>query len=162
MTRPVADRPSAREHAPVTGRIYSVGYEGFKLDGFVDTLIAAEVTTVIDVRLTPLSRKQGFSSKTLSASLQAVGIEYVHESELGNPPDNRDAFRTGDGSAGRRRMEAILRNGSGQALQRVVEQACATRIALLCVERDGNRCHRKVITDMIQEIEPSIEVWPIL
>jgi uncharacterized protein YeaO (DUF488 family) len=58
-------------------------------------------------------------------------------------------------------MRAIL-NGSGAALQRLVEDAREKRVAVLCVERDRRRCHRQVITEMVQEIDPTIEVVQIL
>lgn len=82
--------------------------------------------------------------------------------ELGNPPDNRDSFRVGDGEAGRSRMRSILDNGAGDALDRVVGLASNQRIAVLCVERDAHRCHRDVITEMAVERKPAIEVLMIL
>ena len=86
------------------GRIYSVGYEGFDVATLIDHLASHQVSLVVDVRLNPISRKPGFSRKTLSSELQASGIDYRHEADLGNPPDNRDSFRRGDPEVGRRRM----------------------------------------------------------
>lgn len=146
----------------VAGRIYSVGYEGLTVAALVDRLSAAKVTTLIDVRLTPSSRRPGFSKKSLSAALEAANIAYEHERLLGNPPENRDSFRKGDGTDGRRHMRELLDNGSGEALQRLVDLADGDRIAVLCVERDRDRCHRHVITDMAQEIAPDLEVIHIL
>jgi uncharacterized protein (DUF488 family) len=145
----------------VEGRIYSVGYEGLEVAGLVDHLKSARVTMLIDVRLTPVSRKRGFSRRSLSAELENAGITYVHEKALGNPPENRDSFRRGDGDEGRRRMREILDNGSGPALQWLVELARGQRIAVLCVEREEGRCHRQVITDMASEIDPNLEIWQI-
>ena len=113
-------------------------------------------------RLTPLSRKPGFSGKSLSAKLREVGIAYRHEADLGNPPDNRNAFRRGHAEEGRQRMRRLLSSGARPALQRVVEDARRERVAILCVERSRLRCHRQVVTDMIQEIEPTVEVVQIL
>jgi len=144
----------------VAGRIYSVGYDGFDNDVFVRRLTDAKVSCVIDVRLTPASRKPGFSKKSLSAKLGEAGIEYVHERDLGNPPENRDSFRTGDGTAGRRRMRQILEE-HGDALHRLAALARRERIAVLCVERDRHRCHRDVVTEMVQELDPAIEVLHI-
>ena len=144
------------------GRIYSVGYEGFTQRGFVETMNLSKVNVVVDVRLNAMSRKAGFSKRGLSEALEGVGIDYVHEPKLGNPPDNRDSFRKGDGSAGRRRIEKMLSNGSGEALDRVVDLARTNRIAILCVERDPSRCHRAVIIDAIRKLEPQLEVLPVL
>ena len=144
------------------GRIYSVGYEGFTQRGFVEAMSQSKVDVVVDVRLNAVSRKAGFSKRGLAEALGLVGIDYVHEPKLGNPPENRDSFRTGDGSAGRRRMEKMLSNGSGEALARVVNLAKTKRIALLCLEREPQRCHRTVITDAICKLEPELKVLPVL
>ncbi|HEX3564004.1 MAG TPA: DUF488 domain-containing protein [Acidimicrobiales bacterium] len=145
----------------VPNRIYSVGYEGLELQGLVDHLTAAKVSLVVDVRLNPVSRKRGFSKKSLTTELDRMGIAYRHEPTLGNPQENRESFRRGDGEEGRHRMRAVL-NGSGAALQRLVEDARDKRVAVLCVERDRHRCHRQVITDVVQEMDPAIEVLQIL
>ncbi len=154
--------PGLGDDLRVTGRIYSVGYEGMTLDALVDRLAGAGVSVLVDVRLNPVSRKPGFSKKRLTAALEEAGIEYVHEKELGNPQDNRDSFRNGDGEAGRSRMRAMLSNGGGDALGRLVDIASNQRVAVLCVERDHSRCHRDVITDMAVERNPDIEVLQIL
>ena len=143
-------------------RIYSVGYEGYDVKGMADHLAAIGVSVLVDVRLNAISRRPGFSKKALSAALAAVGIEYIHERELGNPQDNRDAFRRGDGLEGRRRMRAILSNGSHTALERLVGLARHSRVAVMCVEREHDRCHRDVITSMAQEMDPTIEIRQVL
>jgi uncharacterized protein (DUF488 family) len=146
----------------MSGRIYSVGYEGLTLEGLIDRLASANVTALVDVRLNASSRRPGFSKKRLSEALDAAGIDYIHERELGNPADNRDSFRTGDGTEGRARMRSILTNGASEALDRVIDLAAAQRIAVLCVEREQNRCHREVITGMAVERNPEIEVLQVL
>jgi uncharacterized protein (DUF488 family) len=151
-----------REHRPVSGLIYSVGYEGLEVKALAERLSQAGVSVLVDVRLNAVSRRPGFSRKALEAAMSDAGIEYVHERELGNPQDNRDAFRRGEGAVGRKRMRAILSNGSGPALDRLVDLARERRVAVMCVERDRLRCHRDVITEMVQEIEPAIEVVQIL
>lgn len=139
-----------------------MGYEGMSVDALVDRLRAANVSTLVDVRMTPSSRKPGWSRKALTASLRDAGIAYVHEKALGNPPENRDSFRKGDGADGRERMREILANGASDAIDRLIELASDGRVAVLCVERERDRCHRQVITDVVQEKEPTIEVLHVL
>jgi uncharacterized protein (DUF488 family) len=149
-------------HQPVTGRIYSVGYEGLNVDGLVDRLVSARVTLLVDVRLNPISRKPGFSKKTLSSKLEAAGIEYRHEAALGNPPENRDSFRRGNGDEGRRKMRKMLLNSSNQALMTLVDDARSRWVAVMCFERGPQQCHRQVITDMAREVDTTIDVCQIL
>lgn len=162
MTKRLADPSHLGDHRPVTGRIYSVGYEGLDVTKLIRHLATSKVTLVVDVRLNAISRKPGFSRKALSAALDEVGIAYRHEPDLGNPPENRDSFRRGDVERGRRRMLNRLDNGSSSALMRLIEDARRSRIAVLCVEREVIRCHRHVITERVTEVDPSIEVLEIL
>jgi uncharacterized protein (DUF488 family) len=162
VTSAVAGGGRLRDDLCVPARIYSVGYEGFELKGLIETLVAANVSLVVDVRLTPRSRKPGFSAKPLSAELGKAGIAYRHEVDLGNPADNRDAFRRGDAEEGRHRLRWLLSNGAGPALERLVQDSRKGHVAVLCVERSPLRCHREVVTDMAREIDPTIEVRPIL
>jgi uncharacterized protein (DUF488 family) len=139
------------------GRIYSVGYEGLEVERLVDVLRSVGVTLLVDVRLNPVSRKPGWSKTSLRTALEAAGIDYRHDEGLGNPPENRELFRHGDPGDGRRRMREIL-TGSPVALRRLADDAREGRVAVLCVERRAQRCHRQVITEMAQELEPDIEV----
>ena len=64
-------------------KIYTVGYEGLDIDSFLSLLAENDIETVVDVREMPLSRKPGFSKKSLEAVLNLSGREYVHMVALG-------------------------------------------------------------------------------
>ena len=146
-----------------TGRIYSVGYEGFTAEQFIRRMVDNGVEVLIDVRLNAVSRRKGFSKRALAAALEAAGIEYRHARDLGNPQENRDNFRDGgDIEAGRATMQAILNNGAGQALSELTETARSHRTAVLCVERSHAGCHRSVIIEAAQAIAPDLEVIKVL
>jgi len=146
----------------VTGRIYSVGYEGWTLSALIENLQQNRVRVLFDVRMTASSRRPGFSKRALEAGLTRAGIEYVHEPKLGNPPENRDAFRSGDVEQGRRVMQARLNDGAAEALRRVVDTARDQRVAVLCVERSASNCHRQVVIEAAIQAEPSIEVIAVI
>jgi uncharacterized protein (DUF488 family) len=162
VTASLAREETIGKHRQVSGRIYSVGYEGMEVRTLIDHLSSAKVSLLVDVRLTPISRKKGFSRKALMAELEASGIRYRHDSDLGNPRDNRDSFRHGDIELGRKRMREMLEEGSGLALRQLVKDAHGGRIAVLCVERSHLNCHRDVVTEMAHELDPTIEVLQIL
>jgi uncharacterized protein (DUF488 family) len=67
----------------------------------------ADVRVLVDVRLTPLSRKPGLSKTKLSEALAAVGIKYVHHRALGNRRDNRAGFRAGEPDSRARYREVL-------------------------------------------------------
>jgi Protein of unknown function, DUF488 len=90
------------------------------------------------VRLTPVSRKPGLSKLRLADALAAVGIEYLHLPALGNPLDNRDAFRQGDPRS-QARFQGLLGTPHAQsALAELGARAQEKRVALLCFERDAD------------------------
>jgi uncharacterized protein (DUF488 family) len=150
------------DHAVTGGRIYSVGYEGLNLQGLVERLVQSKVALLFDVRLNAVSRRPGFSKKALATALEKARITYVHEPLLGNPSENRDSFRVGDGSLGRTVMRERLENGSRPAVNVLVNSAQSVRVAVMCVERDWRNCHRQVITDMVKELDPEIKVLHLL
>ena len=78
--------------------IYTIGYEGLDLDGFLALLRKHGVETVVDIRELPLSRKPGFSKTVLGDTLNVSGKEYVHIPELGCPKPVRNTYRH-DGEA---------------------------------------------------------------
>ena len=52
----------------------TIGYEGATLAAFLAALAQAGVTTLIDVRDAPISRKKGFSKTDLAAALRTAGF----------------------------------------------------------------------------------------
>ena len=137
--------------------IVSIGYEQRDVSELIGLLTANGVSTLVDVRLNPISRKKGFSKKALAAALADAGIEYRHERELGNPKENRDPFRRGLESA-RQRYRRHLQTGAYSVYERVVDLASTSRIALLCYERDHDQCHRSCILEVAQTDHPEISV----
>ena len=132
--------------------LLTIGYEGCTIDGVLDTLRAAGVGLLIDVRAVPASRKPGFSKRQLAAGLDAAGIRYVHLQGLGTPKPGRDAARAGRPD----RMEVIFREHmtSDRAQAELAEAkvlARGNRACLLCFERDHNQCHRRLVAEMITE-----------
>lgn len=135
----------------------SIGYERRTLEELISLLQENDVEVLVDVRLTPLSRKPGLSKSALAEALQRAGIEYRHERELGNPKENRDAFRRGLKSA-RRRYSQHLLNGASTVYQEVIALAYTTRPALLCVEREHAECHRASILETAQQDIPELRI----
>ncbi len=91
---------------PPENPIISLGYEGRDATDLIEQLRASGVAALVDVRLTPLSRKPGLSKKRLAAALEEAGIAYVHLPQLGtrgrtghrSGPARRRATRSTDGS----------------------------------------------------------------
>jgi transcriptional regulator with XRE-family HTH domain len=141
--------------------LWSAGYEGRDIDSFVASLLDSRIDVVADVRLTPISRKKGFSKTRLGEALAEAGIEYTHLRGLGNPKDNRAPFWDGRLNVGRARFRGVLRSEEAQSdLDRLAEHARQSRVAVLCFEKDESRCHRQVVLETVRK-RASVPVIPL-
>jgi uncharacterized protein (DUF488 family) len=131
-----------------------IGYEGHDVCSFLDRLHRDEVSVVVDVRLTPISRKRGFSKRALGEALAEAGIDYRHAPALGNPKQNRAGF-AGDAAeltTARQTFAGVLSTSAADEwLTGIAELAAAQRVALLCFEADQRRCHRDVVAAAVAD-----------
>jgi uncharacterized protein (DUF488 family) len=130
--------------------LWSIGYEKTTWPRVRDTLLAAGVARVIDVRDLPLSRRPGFSKRQLAAGLEEAGMNYTHLRALGTPPEGREANRRRDW----RRFWQIVdqRLATAEAaldLARAAGLATAEPCCLLCYEADPAICHRCRVADRL-------------
>ena len=124
--------------------ICSIGYEGLLLEEYLNKLIRYNVRLVCDVRKNPLSRKFGFSKKSLSSALDHMGIEYRHFPELGivadkrkqlnNQADYDDLFDEYE--------KTTLKDAYASVIEIANIFKDKERIALLCFEKLPEQCHR--------------------
>lgn len=130
----------------------TIGYESAPQARVIDTLKAAGVQVLIDVRAVAASRRAGFSKGLLSSSLNDAGIEYVHLRALGTPKEGRMAARKGRTAEMREIFEAHLAEPEAQLqLAQAVEIAREKKTALLCYEADHRGCHRSIVVERMLE-----------
>ena len=132
-------------------KIYTVGYEGLDIDSFLSLLAENDIETVVDVREMPLSRKPGFSKKSLASVLNLSGREYVHMVDLGCPKLVRDRYRE-DGNW-KRYTEGFMKHLKTQddAIAELSALAATSNCALLCYEADSNFCHRSMVASAVKD-----------
>lgn len=131
--------------------MFTIGYEGLGIDTFLSLLAEHEIETVVDVRELPLSRKPGFSKRSLAEVLNATGREYVHMVELGCPKTVRDRYRE-DGNW-KRYTQGFMTylDAQQEAVAELAELASSSVCALLCYEADSNFCHRSMVANAVRE-----------
>ena len=130
-----------------------VGYEGRDLPEFIESLRAAGVSRLVDVRLTPISRKAGFSKRSLSEALTQAGIVYAHRPALGNPKANRAGFSGAPDELARARAayaERLARPEAVEAIEELVRWSGEEVVAVMCFEADQARCHRDVVLAAVE------------
>jgi uncharacterized protein (DUF488 family) len=143
--------------------LYTIGYEGWGFDLWIESLCAHGVRTVVDVRELPLSRRPGWSKRALAEKLAERGFGYVHVRALGSPAPLRHALRDGALSFDefapqfRELLEARVED-----LAALVQLSQSQPVALMCWEEDPARCHRSLVAEAVAELsDEAIDVVDI-
>lgn len=137
---------------PARFPLTTIGYEAASVPRFLDTLVAARVDLLVDIRAVASSRRPGFAKTALAANLATVGIEYLHLRDLGTPAEGRKAARAGDHATLREVFLAHLKTTAAQdALDALMERIRAGRRAcLLCLEALPEHCHRSLVVEALR------------
>lgn len=132
--------------------LQTIGYEGHSLESYLNQLLRADVKVLCDVRRNPLSRKFGFSKKTLASGCEGVGIRYEHLPELGISSDQRQSLDTqADYDALFEEYERTSLPKQGDALAKIRGWvASGERVALTCFEHLPHQCHRHCVADALE------------
>jgi uncharacterized protein (DUF488 family) len=131
--------------------IFTIGYEGLEINGFMSLLAKHGIQTVVDIRERPLSRKPGFSKKSLANSLNLAGFEYRHIAELGCPSLVRDRYKLD--SNWKIYTEGFLSYLQTQeaAIATLSNMAEQSNCALLCYEANASFCHRSLVANALRK-----------
>jgi hypothetical protein len=137
---------------PGTAGICTIGYEGHSLEAYLNLLLKSGVTVLCDVRRNPLSRKYGFSKKTLSSSCEGVGIRYEHLPELGiDGQRRRELEAQADYDALFADYERDDLPQQQEALARIAAWVRkGERVALTCYESQPHQCHRHCVAEALE------------
>jgi uncharacterized protein (DUF488 family) len=130
--------------------VYTAGYEGESIDAFFAKLLKAGIERLIDVRYLPLSRKYGFSKRTLAGLCERMGIEYLHFRELGIPSSWRRGLQSfSDYQRLLTRYERVLLPKARESAERVSHLMSERPSVLVCVESDVRCCHRSRVSEFV-------------
>lgn len=131
--------------------LYTIGYEGSSLEGYLNRLIKNGVQVLVDVRKNPLSMKFGFSKSLLKRYCESIGIQYMHFPDVGIESDQRQELKT------QHDYDVLFEKyRAGNLTQTIQSQIdilsllkTYKRIALTCFEADICQCHRKHLAEAI-------------
>ena len=129
---------------------FTVGHGVRPLEELVDTVRAAGVETLVDVRRFPGSRRNPqFNQGPLRDALEAAGIHYRHAVELGG----RRSGEAGEDEfpclrvAAFRSYAAWMRTAAWQ--QALAAELAEPRPCFMCAETAWQRCHRRLIAELL-------------
>jgi uncharacterized protein (DUF488 family) len=133
--------------------LFTMGYEGMTVDGFIRRLLRYKIDIVADVRLNPISRKPFFSKTSLAQILGRHQIHYLHFRELGTPQAIRaKVMQTGDYRKFMLEYSKFLKTKI-PILRELYCLVKAKRVALICLEKDPEKCHRSAVAGAIKELD---------
>jgi uncharacterized protein (DUF488 family) len=130
----------------------TVGHSTHPIEEFTRMLAAHGVETLVDVRTIPRSRHNPqFNRETLSDSLQAAGVEYIHMEGLGGLRHaRRDSVNTGWKNLSFRGFADYMQTPEfAVALERLIQLSRVRTAAIMCSEVLPWRCHRSLIADAL-------------
>lgn len=136
-------------------KLFTIGYSGLDIAGFVRFLKANGVDVVCDVRSTPYSHyKPDFSRRNFKSYLNSQSIKYIFMGNtLGARPKDRSCYVNGQATYDRIASSEFFKEG----LDRVRHGVNQLNLALVCSERDPIECHRAVLVCRnLPELRPVI------
>jgi uncharacterized protein (DUF488 family) len=133
--------------------LLTIGYEGRSLEAYLNLLLTSGVTILCDVRKNPISRKYGFSKKTLANGCEGVGIRYEHLPELGVPSTERQHLDSqADYDALFRRYATTILPSQSPAIATIAAWIQNDEaVALTCYERHPHQCHRHCVAIAVEK-----------
>jgi uncharacterized protein (DUF488 family) len=136
--------------------LFTIGYEQAKPAAVLNELKRAKVDLLVDTRAVAASRRPGFSKRQLAASLDELGIGYIHLQKLGTPAEGREAARNSDFAELWRIYDKHIKKAEPQdalgELTKLIRSG--KRVALLCYCRDPRTCHRSRIVVNVRKRVP--------
>lgn len=133
--------------------IFTTGYEGITIDGFLYRLISNNIDVVIDVRHNPHSMKYGFSKKSFQLYINNAGMKYIHLPDLGIPSSMRKELGS---SVTHHELFQIYEDELLPKSERAQEELLSlfskySRVVLVCFEANHQHCHRNILIEYLKK-----------
>ncbi len=134
-------------------QLYTIGYSGLEIGGFLSLIANHCVDVVCDVRSTPYSTyKPDFTRASFKRHLNAAGVRYVFLGDkLGARPTDRSCYINGQAVYKEIAKTTTFKEG----IARVKKGVETLNLALVCSERDPIECHRAIlVANLLGELRP--------
>ncbi len=133
--------------------VYTAGYEGLSVDGFLNRLVESGITQLLDVRMNPIARRYGFHKSTLGKLSANLGISYVHVPELGIRSELRQSL---ENQSDYDRLFKLYKESTLaqelEAIERLSELIQKQPSVLVCMEEKPSCCHRSHLAEAVSKL----------
>ncbi len=133
--------------------IWTIGHSIRSADEFNEILLAHTIGALVDVRSFPGSRRYPhFNKPELLRNLEAVGILYAHNPQLGGRrrPSSDSKNTAWKNASFRAYADHMESEEFKQGIHDLREIARAKPTAIMCAEALWWRCHRSLIADFLK------------
>jgi uncharacterized protein (DUF488 family) len=133
--------------------IWTIGHSTRTADEFNEILLAHGIAALVDVRSFPGSRRYPhFNRPELARSLEAIGIFYSHNPNLGGrrQPSANSRNTAWKNASFRAYADHMESEEFKQGIKDLLEVSRAKRTAIMCAEALWWRCHRSLIADFLK------------
>ena len=140
-------------------RVFTLGYQGLDLGGYIRELVKVGAGTVLDVRERAWSNRPDFVKSSLDQGLRDANISYLHLQAAGNPSEIRKTAKTAEECLTKYRRYLLDNPDAVGELYSYVRMAAESGrpACLLCYERNPHDCHRSVLIEYLTELDDSIQ-----
>ena len=139
-------------------KIFTIGFTKKTAELFFNLIKGNKIQLLVDVRLNNSSQLAGFSKGSdLAFFLKEIcGAEYVHCEEFAPTKELLSGYQKGTVTWEEYevRFKEIMKN-RGDYKRFLSRFQKYERICLLCSEATPERCHRRLVAELIQSIEPN-------
>jgi uncharacterized protein (DUF488 family) len=133
--------------------LHTIGHSTRSLDQLVEALRAHSISTLVDIRSFPMSRRlPHFNRESLEKTLPEAGIRYVWMKELGG---RRKKIRDDSPNVAlrspsfRNYADYMLTGEFQRGIDLLIELAEQSPTAYMCAERVYFQCHRMLVSDWL-------------
>lgn len=132
--------------------VYTIGFTQKSAERFFNLIKVSQVRTLVDVRLNNVSQLAGFAKRDdLKFFLKELcGADYVHLPELTPTKAILNAYKKGEMSWSVYE-DKFLNLMAQRNIERSVKPALLDHGCLLCSEHEPHLCHRRLVTQYLNE-----------
>jgi uncharacterized protein (DUF488 family) len=136
--------------------IYSIGHSTHSKEQFLKMLEAAEIDYIADIRAFAASRKHPqFKKENMSEWLEDAGLVYRHFPKLGGRRRvsgviGEDLNAGWNNRSFHNYADYTLTDEFKEGLKELKNEAARKKLAYMCSERHPARCHRLLISNVLQ------------
>ena len=140
-------------------KLYTIGFTGKSAQKFFELLEKNGVKKIVDTRISNNSQLSGFAKGQDLAffARRIANIDYEHNLEFAPTRELLDSYRKKELTWEAYTVE-YLKLLQARDLKNTVDVSRLHESCLLCSEHSPEKCHRRLLAEYLQAIDPEIQI----